>query len=269
MNKHFLTGFLTLSLFIPVFSFAHEGEEVAQIKARAPELRQNAVEKRDAIKTEVKEKRADIKEKRDILKTEIKAKEDALKTDIKQRRDAIKMEAKTLAPEVLKEKRVMLREDIKKDRTELKEQIKEKREAFRDEATERIEALKNKLSEEKAKRIEAFFGTMARKFEAAISRLNALADRIDARLDKFEDTGKDVSVFRASLDSARTKINEVESALDRAKEEYHAFTGGKNPKENFAKVKEIISGVAQKVKDAHKALVGVINSIKGASNGSQ
>ena len=268
MNKHFLTGFLALSLFIPVFSFANDGEEIAQTKVKAPELRQNMVEKRDAsgVKVEqIKNLKTDIVQKRDVLKTEIKIKQDTLKTDIKQRRDAIKMEAKTLAPEVLKEKRATLREDIKKERTELKDQIKEKREAFRGEAKERVEALKSKLSEEKAKRIEAFFGTMVRKFEAAISRLNTLVDRIDARLNKLEDGGKEVSVFRASLDTARTKINEVESALDEAKEEYHAFTSGENLQDNFVKVKEIISDVAQKVKDAHKALVDVINSIKGVS----
>ncbi|HEY4521922.1 MAG TPA: hypothetical protein VJH05_02165 [Candidatus Paceibacterota bacterium] len=283
MNKHFLTGFLALSFFLPVFSFAEESGTATQVKTKMPEIRQNAIEKRNAVKIEVKEKRTDIKEnrnvkveqiknirtdivqKRNTLKTEIKAKEDALKTNIKQRRDAIKMEAKTLAPEVLKEKRTIFREDVKKERTELREQTKEKREAFKNEAKERIETLKNKLSEEKAKRIEAFFGTMARKFEAAVSRLNTLADRIDARLDKFEDAGKDVSAFRTSLDSARIKINEAESALDKAKEEYHAFTGGENLQENFKKVKEIAASVAQKTKDAHQALVDVINSIKGVS----
>lgn len=278
MNKHILTGFLALTLFAPAFAFAiyHTNER-----------KENVIERRDAIKSEVMEKREDTKEtrtikveqvktlradtaqKRELLKTEIKAKQDALKTNVKERREVIKMEAKTLAPEVLKEKRTIFREDIKKERTEVKEQIKEKREAFRDEAKERVEALKKKISEERAKRIEAFFSTMVRKFEAAISRLRDLGDRIDSRLDKFEDAGKDVVALRASLDKARVVIDDAESALDRAKEEFNSFATSDNPQEYFKKVKEVASSVAQKVKDAHKALVDVINSIKGVSNVSE
>lgn len=283
MNKRILIGILTLTLFAPAFSFAHQEKEVAQTNIKRVEIKENMTEKRDAVKKEIMEKRDEVKEvrsikaeqvktlradtaqKREMLKTEIKAKQDALKTDVQQKREAIKMEAKTLSPEALKEKRTMLREDIKKERTEVREQIKEKREVFKDEAKERVEALKKKVSEEKSKRVEAFFGTMVRKFEAAISRLRTLADRIDSRLDKFEEAGKDVSVLRTSLDKAKMVIDEAENSLDKAKEEFNALSQSEKPEEYFKKVKNVVADVAQKIKDAHKALVDVINSTKGVS----
>ena len=61
-------------------------------------------------------------------------------------------------------------------------------------------------------------------------------------------------------------VDEAESALDKAKEEFNALSQNENPQEYFKKVKEIADTVEQKVKDAHKALVYVTNSIKGASN---
>ncbi|MEK7559953.1 MAG: hypothetical protein AAB522_01475 [Patescibacteria group bacterium] len=250
MIRFILALFASLALFVPAFSIAHENEEgVTQLR-----------------KEEIKTLRADISQKRETLKSEAMEKRDALNTDIKQKREALKMESKNLSKEQLMEKREMFREEVKTKREDLRETIKEKREAFKEEAKERIEALKKKLSEERAKRIEAFFGTMVRKFEAAISRLRKLGDRIDSRLDKFEDAGKDVATFKTSLENARTAIEAAEDALDKAKEEFKALSQSENPKEYFKKVKDIVATVAQKVKNAHKALVDVINSIKGLSD---
>lgn len=268
MNKRVLIGFVSFVSFVPSFAFAASNAVFAIY--HIAEKKVDVIEKKNEVgimhKEEVKTLRADIAGKREMLKTEIKEKQDAFKTNVQQKREAIKMETKTLSPDALKEKRTMLRDDIKKERTELHEQIKEKREIFKDEAKERIDTLKKKVSEERAKIIEVFFGKMVRKFEAAINRLRTLADRIDGRLDKFEDAGKDVLQLKSSLDKARMVTDEAESALDRAKEEFNALATSNNPQEYFKKVKEIVAGVMQKIKDAHKALVDVINSIKGSSN---
>lgn len=258
MNRRILALFVSLAVFSPAFALAHEDDAVAQAQEKPVPARKQVVEEKKALK-------ADISQKRETLKTEIKQKQEALKTDVKQKREAIKAESKTLAPEMLKEKRTVLREDIKKERTELKEQIKQKRDTFKEGAKERVEALKNKLSEEKAKRVEVFFGTMVRKFEAAINRLRNLADRIDARLDKFEDVEKDVSASKTALDNARMVIDEAESSLDRAKEEFKAMAQNEKPDEYFKKVKEVVAIVSTKTKDAHRALIDVINSTKGIS----
>lgn len=255
MIKHALIGFLSLAFVIPSHTFAIYHTNTTENKTERKEQRQ--------------ELRSDITEKRNMLKTEAMEKRDILNTEAKEKREALKMEAKTFPKEQLMEKREAVRMEIKEKREDLRETIKQKRETFREEAKERVDTLKRKLSEERAKRIEVFFGTMVRKFEAAISRLRTLADRIDSRLDKIEDAGKDVSEFRVLLDNAKITIETAEDSLDKAKEEFNALAKSENPQEYFKKVKEIVSGVAQKIKDAHKALIDVINLIKGTSNVSE
>lgn len=263
MNNKILSLTLSLAFMMPYFSFAQDA-----VKPNA-QKKDVMMEKKEEVKTmrqeAVKTLRTDVAEKRTMLKNEAMEKRDALNTEVMQKRETLKMEAKTLPKEQLMEKREAVRVEIKEKREDFRETVKEKRETFKEEAKERVEALKQKVSEEKAKRIEAFFGTMVRKFEAAISRLRMLADRIDSRLDKFEDEGKDVSSLRISLDSARAVIEDTENALDMAKEEFNALVQNEAPQEYFSKVKEVIAGVSQKVRDAHKALVDVINSTKGAS----
>ena len=55
----------------------------------------------------------------------------------------------------------------------------------------------------------------------------------------------------------------METALGDAKTQFGATALSENPRTAFQKVKELVKGVAQKAKDAHRALVDVMNSIKG------
>lgn len=175
--------------------------------------------------------------------------------------------AQTDTPRLLrqevKQKRDVLMQEAKQKRESLMQEAKTKREAFKEEAKQRVEAMKKKLGEERAKRIEQFFNNMVRKFENAIDRLNNLAERIESRLTKTEDAGNDVAKQRDLLKVARDKITAVETALSDAKAKFAEMAKSENPKEAFKKVKELAHSVAEKVKEAHKALVDVVTSLKG------
>mgnify|MGYP001581897653 CR=1 FL=1 len=108
---------------------------------------------------------------------------------------------------------------------------------------------------------------MSEKFHAAIERLKNFADKIEDRLDKAEDNGKDVNESRAKLVEARTKIIATETALADAKAKYAEAVKNPDFKASFAKVKEVVSGVVEKVREAHKALVDVVTSMKGLGGG--
>lgn len=163
----------------------------------------------------------------------------------------------------LQQKQQVLQQEAKQKREVLMRETKAKRETFKDEALKRVEALKKKVGEERAKRIDQFFNQMVKKFENAIDRLNGLADRIESRLNKSETAGNDVSKIREQLKSARDKISAAQTALNDAKTKFKEMANSQNPKEAFKQVKVLVQGVAQKVKDAHRALVDVVNSIKG------
>lgn len=179
----------------------------------------------------------------------------ALNQDIRQKQEVLRLEAK--------QKRDALLQEAKQKREILKEEAKTKREAFKEEAKQRVEAMRKKLGDGRAKRVEQFFNNMVRKFENAIDRLNNLADRIDSRLKKTEDAGNDVAKQRDLLKVARDKITAVETALSDAKAKFAEMAKSENPKEAFKKVKELARGVAEKVKEAHRALVEVVTSLKG------
>ena len=174
------------------------------------------------------------------------------------REDMQKMKAE------MQQKREVFMEDIRTKREAFRDEILKKREVFRAEAQKRRDALKKKLGEERAKRIEQFFGNMVEKFEKAIDRLNSFADRIEERLNKAEKNGKDVAALNVLLTTAREKISGAETALVDAKAKYaEATASNQDFKVAFKKVHEIVKGVVVKVKEAHRALVDVINSTKG------
>src|SRR3989344_3415052 len=168
-----------------------------------------------------------------------------------------------LADEVQDGRAIQLRQEAKQKREVLMQEFKARRETFKAEAQKRVDALKKKFGEERAKRIDQFFNQMVKKFENAIDRLNNLADRIESRLNKTEAAGNDVSKQRDMLKVARDKIAAAGSALSDAKAQFGAMTKSENPKEAFQKEKELVKGVAQKVKDAHRALVDVVKPMKG------
>lgn len=238
-----------LFLILPLFSFGAFHEALKQNREAE---KQEVQQKRDALKQEVQQKR-------DTLKQEVQQKKDAIKKEIQEKKDIFTKETK--------EKREILRKEMAVKKEALKDEIKKKRESFKDEAEKRREELKKKLGEKRAERIESFFKKMVEKFENAVDRLNKLADRIDGWLNKAEDNGKDVALFREKLTAAKLKITEVETALDEAKVKYAEAVKEPDFKVAFQKVKEIVRGVSEKVRLAHGALVDVVNSIKGLGGG--
>lgn len=170
--------------------------------------------------------------------------------------------------EDINKKAQIMRDELKAKREVMMEQVKMMRQKFQDDTKARREALRNQFGDQRTERIEAFFNKMIGKFQAAIDRLKNLADRISARIDKAAANGKDVTRLRDQLSQAKDKISDAEKALEDAKAKYTEATQEKDFKIAFNKVREVVQGVTEKVKDAHRALVEVVNSIKGLGNGS-
>ena len=159
-----------------------------------------------------------------------------------------------------------VRAEIQEKRAEMRAEIKEKRETFQNEAKDRVEAFKKHFGEARAKRIEGFFNNMVRKFGNAIDRLDALADRIKNHLDKLADQGKDTAELNLKLDVAKNKITDAENSLSDAKAKFDAMSLSADHKQSFKDVKILVQSVAKKAKEAHVALVDIINSMKVASD---
>ena len=155
--------------------------------------------------------------------------------------------------------------DREQKRQEIMQEIQKTQQEFKNNAQQRIDALKKHFSEVRAKRIDQFFNNMVTKMENAIDRLNFNFDRISKYLDKLAGEGKDVAAFKTQLDAAMAKMQGAVDAINDAKTKFGAMTTSTDPKRAFKDVRTLIGNAEKKIKDAHRALVGVVKLIKGSS----
>ena len=146
------------------------------------------------------------------------------------------------------------REDLKTKRDERKLDRKEKRAEL---STKRIE------------RIKAYVERIIRRFNTAIERLEKLADRVDSRIEKLEGRGLDLSTASTLVDEARREIKNVKVVVAGVLSETETALETDNPKIAFQRVKEILSGAKQDIKDAHKKLVEAIRAVKASVSNDQ
>lgn len=177
------------------------------------------------------------------------------RANVQENRQELKADAKARLEAVRKE--------AQEKRAKLIDEAKKKREEFKTKAEARKVELKKKLGEKRAENIEKFFLKMVEKFESAVDRLGKFADRIEARLNKAEDNGKNVTALKDKLAKAREKITAASSAIAGAKARYEEAIKDPDFKVAFKKVKEVVAGLSKTVREAHAALVDVVNSIKG------
>lgn len=169
--------------------------------------------------------------------------------------------------ERLQERRQEFREKVQEKRQDVRERLQEKRQDVSQETREkRKEERQKQLDERKRERIRNFFEKMGKRLEAAIERLEKMASKIESRIQKFEAEGKDMSASKAKLALARAEIQEAKDAWIAAQGQFESALNAADFKEAFKTVREtIVKGVRDKIKEAHAALVDVINSMRGLS----
>lgn len=159
-------------------------------------------------------------------------------------------------------------ERLQAQRQEIEDKVKERR-AAKPAAGDRVEKVRGeaqkRLESKRADRVRSSVKKMVVRFEAAINRLDNLAGRVSARLDRLAQGGKDVSASRTALDSAKAKIESAKTKLAETKAALEMVADSEKPQEDFENAKAKLNEVKTAVKEAQAALVDVVNSIKGAS----
>lgn len=241
LNSAIFAGFMPLA----AYAAFHEG-----LLERRQEVREEIQQERDTL-------RQNIREKRNTLREDLRDKVDALRGEIKERQGAIR-------EEFLAKQR-----EFQERREALRKELEEKRAKFLEEKKTRVEELKKKVGEKRAERIEQFFQKMLEKFGNVIERLKRFADRIEERINRAEANGKEVTAARAKLLTARERIADAEKALEDAKAKFTEAAKDPDFKAAFKKVREIVHGVAAKLREAHRALVEVITTLRGIGGGEE
>ena len=127
---------------------------------------------------------------------------------------------------------------------------------------QRIGDRKEHIADAAKARIHAYTEKMWRRFNAAVLRLEKLADRIGARIAKFEQGGANMAEPKQLLEQARKEISEARSAITEAKTAVETAVSSENPKQAFEQTRTIIQNANEKIKAAHNSLVQAIRVMR-------
>lgn len=185
--------------------------------------------------------RQDLKETRQEIRTDTKN----LREDTRNLKTAIKEDRKA-ALKNFKEERQQKIEELRIRKEELKKKFEEKR-----------AELKDKRYEKFVERVEKI--TTARR--QALERLDLIAQKIQARIDKLSASGADVSAMQAALDACQTVKSTASGSIDDSESGVSALDFNATNAKDLAQaqVSAIHSG-NQALKSYHSCLKDVIKS---------
>jgi exonuclease VII small subunit len=158
------------------------------------------------------------------------------------------------AKERMRERRTRLRETFQGRTTEVKQNLHKVRKDIKN----------GRLREDAVRRIKAFMARILRRFDAAIVRLEKVADRIEARIEKLEAKGFVLSEASQLLVAARGEVKAASKAIDEVRATIDSVLDSDQPRESFGAVREALSEAKQSIKNAHRALVKSVRAIKSS-----
>lgn len=160
-----------------------------------------------------------------------------------------------------KAKRDTVKEKIEQKSQEVKTKLDDLRERKATRAAER----KERLSEIRLEMIKKYSDKMLARLEAAISRLANIQGRVENRIDKLREEGKDTTILEETLAQAKLKQTAVNTAFMTAKNTLSQLLTQENPQEVFKLSREAVDNVKDALKDWHQALNNIITQIEGVA----
>ena len=131
------------------------------------------------------------------------------------------------------------------------------------------ETLKETIGERRAKEIEHYAGQMLERMQAGVNRLERIAKRITLRLDRLTVAGIDTAKWKSDLVAAETLITDAQTKLDATKTNIESKINSDDPKGSFEKVRADVAVLRDALKNAHSALVNVVEEIKASAEARQ
>ena len=119
--------------------------------------------------------------------------------------------------------------------------------------------------ENAVERIQAHLIRYTRIIEAAIHRMDKLADRIQSRADKMEEGGADVSEAEGFLAEAHAELDAASADLLLIQIEAEAdvvLNASSTPATVFENVHTLVKSVREHLRGAHQALKNAVQSLR-------
>lgn len=152
-----------------------------------------------------------------------------------------------------------------KEREEKAETIKDKIEEKRNAVKVNIEEKRGELQEKIMQRALDFTKKVVERYQAAVERLENIAERTDSRIAKFEASGSKQTKAKELMVTAKAKIELARNSVSDIKLDGEATTTA-GIKLEFDSLRKAMEKAKEDLKDAHAALVDVIKNIKPGFN---
>lgn len=158
------------------------------------------------------------------------------------------------------------RTEIREDRAANRTERQEEREINRAERQEIRQERQAELTEVRQQRVINLAANVSNRFDATISRLFKIVERLESRLIKLESNGADISGAQASLRQASANLTEARSLMLTIDTEVNAATTSNNPRAAWQAVKARYQQVAELIRSAHANLRQAVAQIKTPSS---
>ena len=165
-------------------------------------------------------------------------------------------------------------EGIREAASSTKGEIKQQMQTARQEIQSKRDELRNTIENRKVELAKQWGAKTIKRFEEAITRLEKITARIEARIAKMKANKIDTTTADTSLVTAKQKITEAKTSLEAAKmaiaeigTQAAAATDANAAKnivgQTLPKIKEQVRVVNDSLKEAHQALIQTITDLKG------
>lgn len=174
--------------------------------------------------------------------------------------------------------RSRLIDGLQERETERREDVQEKQEERTDaletrqmERVENIEARQEEregIQEDRLRvatdKAQMFVERTTERFSAVVGRLETLGERIESRIEKFQERGIDTSEAEALVDSAYTSLSEGQETLRIAADSLMTAVTSDTPRENIEAAKALFDEAKEDLRAAHALFVDAVASLKAS-----
>ncbi len=121
-----------------------------------------------------------------------------------------------------------------------------------------------KSKERRLERVSRFLANINRKMNSAVSRLEKLSERIESRINKFEERGLDMTDAKQLLDTAKNDVKiageSINTTVERARNAFETNIS----RDTFGGIVSELSKTKEVLKTAHRSLVEVIKIMRAS-----
>ena len=119
-----------------------------------------------------------------------------------------------------------------------------------------------KFTPQKQARIKGLLANIEKNDSDKIERLDGLALKFQAMIDKIKLAGVNVITLNTSLDSAKNLLKEAQDSLGKTKDNIENALISATPKKAVEEIKGGFKAIGQKIREARQSLMDVIKNLK-------